>query len=659
MLRRQAANHGKLSFLSGDGEMARRIREMDWKNHPLGVPENWPASLRSALGIALNSAYPTAIYWGNELRLLYNDAWAPIPGPRHPASLGAPAKEVWPDIWDIIEPQFHKVIETGSGVSMADQFLPMTRYGVPEETYWTYNFTPIRNDDGLIVGIFNSGHETTTNILIQRKDKAILKLNDALRNCTDLELTYQTALDLIGTTIGIDRAAILDLDSGEETTSITQEWCTEGQDRLNVEQNLSDWGDWIASEMRNGHIVKLDDIHHHNDKNIHFEFLDQNGIAALLAIPKRTNGVLTSVILLSKQTPRDWNEIDISTAEELLERTEHWIERIRNAEREHIMIREIDHRARNALAVAQSVARLTRASTIEDYKQKIESRFAALGRAHKLLATEHWQRVSLKTLIEQELDIFAAENSKIATLEGPNIQLRPEFAQTTELVIHELATNASKHGALSDPSGELKISWVISEDRLNFDWVETWMTKKQSDAKGNGFGSILLDRIVSNQLQGEINQTIHETGFTCRIEFPLNPQAERRDRETRQAPAAPDTIRILIAEDEAIVAMDIESMMTSMNYDIFGCFGTFEETMKAIETGTPDLALLDANLHGESSIPIAENLIARGVPVIFATGYSELTGKLAEYPDLTILTKPVDEGKLARAIETKLSAIRQ
>ena len=68
--------------------------------------------MRSAVGICLRSAFPTAIYWGSELRLIYNDAWSHIPGPRHPAALGQPAQEVWSDIWHIIEPQFAQVIET-------------------------------------------------------------------------------------------------------------------------------------------------------------------------------------------------------------------------------------------------------------------------------------------------------------------------------------------------------------------------------------------------------------------------------------------------------------------------------------------------------------------------------------------------------------------
>ena len=162
------ASVANLGFLSGDSEMAARIRGHDWAATPLGDPAQWPQSLRSALGICLNSSFPTAIYWGADLRLLYNDAWAPIPADRHPACLGQPAEAVWDDIWAVIAPQFRRVIETGQGFSTFDQMLPMVRDGVPRETYWNYSFTPIRGEDGGVVGVFNQGHETTDRVLRDR-----------------------------------------------------------------------------------------------------------------------------------------------------------------------------------------------------------------------------------------------------------------------------------------------------------------------------------------------------------------------------------------------------------------------------------------------------------------------------------------------------------
>ncbi|UIJ45997.1 PAS domain-containing protein [Sphingomonas cannabina] len=156
------------TFLNHPGEMAARIRDADWSGHPLGRPESWPDALRVAVNICLGSSFPTAIYWGPELHLLYNDAWASILAERHPAVLGRPATEVWPDIWEIVGPQFAAVFR-GEACSAYDQMLPIRRGGAVRETFWNYSLSPIRDDGGAIVGVFNQGNETTAYVLAERE----------------------------------------------------------------------------------------------------------------------------------------------------------------------------------------------------------------------------------------------------------------------------------------------------------------------------------------------------------------------------------------------------------------------------------------------------------------------------------------------------------
>jgi PAS domain S-box-containing protein len=168
----KSSDAGNLGFVAGGGEMGRLIREYDWRSTPLGPLEDWPQSLKSALSVCLHSTFPTAIYWGPELRLIYNDAWAPIPAERHPWALGQPGAEVWSDIWAVVGPQFAMVLESGEGFTTYDQLLPMVRAGVRQETYWNYSFTPIRAEDGSVQGVFNQGHETTTQVLARREAEA-------------------------------------------------------------------------------------------------------------------------------------------------------------------------------------------------------------------------------------------------------------------------------------------------------------------------------------------------------------------------------------------------------------------------------------------------------------------------------------------------------
>ena len=161
-----------LRFLDHRGDMAARIRDRDWSTTPFGPITGWPATLRTTLGLCLGSAFPTAVYWGPDLRLLYNDAWAPIPADRHPACLGQPAAEVWQDIWDVVGPQFARVLATGEGFAAYDQPLTFIREGQPVDTFFTYSFSAIRDEAGEIVGIFNQGNETTRTIRAEQRQAA-------------------------------------------------------------------------------------------------------------------------------------------------------------------------------------------------------------------------------------------------------------------------------------------------------------------------------------------------------------------------------------------------------------------------------------------------------------------------------------------------------
>jgi PAS domain S-box-containing protein len=167
-------------FLAGGGKMGERVRAFDWQSHPIGPVSGWPQSLRSALSICLNSGFPIALYWGSDLRLLYNDEWSPILGGKHPWALGRPARETWPEIWDIIEPLFSHVLATGEATRSRDQLLPMNRHGFTEECYFDYTFTPIRGESGKVEGIFNAVLETTNRVIGERRLKTLRELTAPL-----------------------------------------------------------------------------------------------------------------------------------------------------------------------------------------------------------------------------------------------------------------------------------------------------------------------------------------------------------------------------------------------------------------------------------------------------------------------------------------------
>ncbi|MBV9962738.1 MAG: PAS domain S-box protein [Parafilimonas sp.] len=177
-------------FLSGGGQMGERIRNLDWSKTPLGDPENWDQGLKTSVSICLNSNFPIALYWGEELALIYNDAWSPIPGNKHPWALGRTAKEVWKDIWAEIEPEFKKAFEGIPGGSK-DALLPMQRHGYIEECYFDFTFTPVRAANGKIEGIFNAVIETTYRILSERRSNFLNNLSVALTSAHTQEKVFE------------------------------------------------------------------------------------------------------------------------------------------------------------------------------------------------------------------------------------------------------------------------------------------------------------------------------------------------------------------------------------------------------------------------------------------------------------------------------------
>ena len=158
-----------LPFLMNGGEMGALIRVHDWSDSPLGPPEAWPPSLRFALSTCLNSGAVGAIYWGPEFRLLYNDGYRPFLNGRHPWALGRPMSEVWPRLWQALAAPARHVLDTGDGIVVDNRRLLMERADGPDETFWSYNFAPIRDDDGTVRGILVTALDITAQVLASRR----------------------------------------------------------------------------------------------------------------------------------------------------------------------------------------------------------------------------------------------------------------------------------------------------------------------------------------------------------------------------------------------------------------------------------------------------------------------------------------------------------
>ncbi len=181
-------------IFAGQGEMAGLIRAKDWSKTPLGPIESWPQSLRTAVSICLGSRHPIVLWWGPERWMFYNDGYRPMLGKlKHPQFLGASGQACWAEVWDVIGPMMDNVIETGDATWSEDLFLLMLRHGYPEETYFTFSYSPIRDETGRPMGIFNACAESTGRVLGARRMKTLRELsvearaaNEAARLCAEV-----------------------------------------------------------------------------------------------------------------------------------------------------------------------------------------------------------------------------------------------------------------------------------------------------------------------------------------------------------------------------------------------------------------------------------------------------------------------------------------
>lgn len=208
-------------------------------------------------------------------------------------------------------------------------------------------------------------------------------------------------------------------------------------------------------------------------------------------------------------------------------------------ERQHLLIRELHHRVKNTLATVQAIVGSTArtASSIDEFYQGFVGRIVSLARTHNLLTEDLWQKASLEELVQTELGPYEDEARNRVIVEGPSVELPSEAAVPIGMAIHELTTNAAKHGALSTFGGQVEVKWEVepgeSRPTLSFSWTERGGPRVSQPTR-QGFGSRLLQRVLAAQLQADVNMEFPEDGFRFTMSLPIpgdpplfNPDTDR------------------------------------------------------------------------------------------------------------------------------------
>jgi PAS domain S-box-containing protein len=341
-------------------------------------------------------------------------------------------------------------------------------------------------------------------------------------------------------------------------------------------------------------------------------------------------------------------------------------DRKRAEETQRLLLDELNHRIKNTLATVQAIATQTlrRAKDPSSFVTAFNGRIQSLSRAHALLTGGSFQGADIQQLVRDQLLLGGQPDPRIAWA-GPSVLLEGQVALHLALVLHELGTNARKHGALSAPSGQVSARWEVRSNagpRLVFDWRESGGPKVKAPAS-RGFGSLLIEQSLQTH-GGIVSVSYVETGLVCTIDLPL-PHIERPlgmlTRETAHISIAPAAQRqslagkrVLIIEDEPLIGMVLTDYLTDAGCIPVGPAQNLERALALIREETFDAALVDGNLAGRSVDEIAVMLTQRRTPFAFVTGYGREALPIG-FQEALIVEKPFTQDQVTGALERLLA----
>jgi PAS domain S-box-containing protein len=325
-------------------------------------------------------------------------------------------------------------------------------------------------------------------------------------------------------------------------------------------------------------------------------------------------------------------------------------ERKRAEEQILLLLREVNHRSKNMLAVVQSIARQTIAANPEDFLERFGQRVEALAASQDLLIKHEWRSIELEELVRFQLMPFGDLLASRIDLHGPQIFISPSAAQMLGMAIHELAMNAGKYGALSGLSGRVNVGWRLAnaengEQAFVMSWSEVGGPPVVKPTR-LGFGSNVIGPLTESSLNGTVELGFGPAGLTWRLTCPAKELVEGPQPSQARAHPVPasrpsQTIRrILVVEDEPLVALEIAHILKKAGFEVVGPTRDVAGTLSLLEQSGCDAAALDINLGRETSEPVARELIKRNTPFLTLSGYSD-TQQADAFGCAPTLTKPI------------------
>ena len=477
-------------------KMSALIRAKDWSKTLLGPVDSWPPNLTLVVNLMLASGFPMAVRWGPDLVMIYNDGYRPILGDKHPWALGLPFRQVWPEVQSQLGP-LHEAILTGKrGAFFAeDLLLKIQRHGDNwEDARFTVSYSPVPDASSHtgVGGVLITAVETTDRVVMEQ----------ALRAS---EERYRSAM-LLGRIGGWE----VDFVKGVKI------WTPEGTALFGI--NLPDGLGRVG-----GQTDEFRRAMHPEDRHLLAQFHaladSQDSFPAEYRIVKPDGQIcwLSGYGRVLDRQPDGKAHHLINVATDITER--------KAAEaHQRFLLQELSHRSKNLLSIVQAVAdqTLRNSSDIKEFQNRFDGRLRGLAASNTLLTLSDWRGSSLSALIQLQLAPFTDLQSPQIEIHGPEVDLTAEAAQAIGLALHELATNAVKHGALSAPDGRLAITWEVDHTGgLKLNWQERGGPLVTAP-KRTGFGHVVMQRMIEQALHGAVELDFAREGLQWSLQAPAS-----------------------------------------------------------------------------------------------------------------------------------------
>ncbi|MFJ4067634.1 ATP-binding protein [Pseudomonas sp. NPDC089996] len=703
-------------FLLNGGSIGNLLQSMDWSGLPLGPPRTWSRHLQAVMGTLLPAQAQFVLFWGDDYVALYNDAYIPTIGTKHPQALGRPAQDNWSELWDDLEPLLRDVRETGKTFWAKDRPFYIERRGLGETVYFDVSYSAVHEADGSVGGVLCLVSETTERVRFQQRQAFLLELGRTLPGLGEAERIEAYAVQRLAEELGAARVCFGEDQGDGSSFRVAREW-VDGVPSMVGQHAYATFGASLREQLAAGQLVQQA-----------YE-AQRDGLCATLHVPVLRAGRLEAMLGVHFHTPRQCFEDDCQLVEETAKQAWAAITHARAERALHLLNQSLEDRVAAVLAqreaamlqlheahklemigqltggiahdlnnmltpIIASFELLRRHPQSERAPRLIDGGLQAAERARNLVGrllsfarrqTLKPQAVSLAALVEDMHELMARSLGPTIAVQ---VQIDPALPAVLadphqlELALLNLVVNARdalpEGGTLAIAAGldsdgpprpagvaAARLLWLqvrdngcgMDEEQLRR-CVEPFYSTK-GVGKGTGLGLPMVQGLAVQSGGGFDICSSPGLGTAATLWLPLSEVAASCPHdEVSEVRQAERPSRVLLVDDEEIVRHATALQLRDLGYEVTEAPGPAEALHLVAQGWLPDVLVTDHVMAEMTGVRFAQQMREHqlDLPVLIITGYANLTPR--ELKGFEVLRKPYRQAELAQSVARLLAGKR-